>query len=401
MNTTACTHRQPHLRVHPHRARACTGPSVVEHLRRQAVCTQIPWVPREAAWRCSNADYHNPEHVELKRWVQRTNGAGRLTFQEEVSMLPPLLLRVEPGSCVLDMCAAPGSKTLGVLEEMHSADDWGGAGAPRLATGVVLANDANAKRINNITLPRLKKLHSPCVVVTVANGAKMPLFECDPDGAPSSTDGHEAAFDRILVDAPCVAPALSLNTVTPTSTHCESLSHRHVSCLHMRVHMCTCTDKRTHARTRARAHTHTHTTQHPPPLPHHSRCSGDGTIRKEPEIWQKWTAKDGVEMHSLQLKLLTRGLALLRVGGRLVYSTCAFNPLENEAVVGAALAKYVHALTFTFTNTVRAFKGLLYCDDASSLPSRERNNRTVLLMRFIYRPVSISCDCGNLTRTTH
>jgi len=87
-------------------------------------------------------------------------------------------------------------------------------------------------------------------------------------------------------------------------------------------------------------------------------------------------------MHSLQLKLLTRGLALLRVGGRLVYSTCAFNPLENEAVVGAALAKYVHAITFTFTNTVRAFKGLLYGDGVSSLSSRERNNRSVLLMRF-------------------
>ena len=117
-------------------------------------------------------------------------------------MLPPLLLRVEAGSTCLDMCAAPGSKTLGVLEEMHALDDWDGEGPPRLALGVVLANDANAKRINNITLPRLRKLHSPCVVVTVANGAKLPLLESDPAAPPCSTDEHPAAFDRILVDAP-------------------------------------------------------------------------------------------------------------------------------------------------------------------------------------------------------
>ena len=40
---------------------------------------------------------------------------------------------------------------------------------------------------------------------------------------------------------------------------------------------------------------------------------------------------------SLQLRILDRGMRMLKPGGRLVYSTCSFNPAENEAVVAAAL----------------------------------------------------------------
>uniref|UniRef100_A0A7S0ZSW8 SAM-dependent MTase RsmB/NOP-type domain-containing protein n=1 Tax=Noctiluca scintillans TaxID=2966 RepID=A0A7S0ZSW8_NOCSC len=42
-------------------------------------------------------------------------------------------------------------------------------------------------------------------------------------------------------------------------------------------------------------------------------------------------------LHRRQCLILFRGLELLRVGGRLVYSTCSFNPLEDEAVIASAL----------------------------------------------------------------
>ena len=37
-------------------------------------------------------------------------------------MIPPLLLGVEPHHKVLDMCAAPGSKTAQLIEALHSGD---------------------------------------------------------------------------------------------------------------------------------------------------------------------------------------------------------------------------------------------------------------------------------------
>ena len=40
---------------------------------------------------------------------------------------------------------------------------------------------------------------------------------------------------------------------------------------------------------------------------------------------------------STQTQILKRGLELLKVGGKIVYSTCSLNPIENEAVVHRVL----------------------------------------------------------------
>lgn len=73
-------------------------------------------------------------------------------------------------------------------------------------------------------------------------------------------------------------------------------------------------------------------------------CSGDGTLRKNPMIWRKWTPSDGNSLHKLQCQILHRGCELLKIGGRLVYSTCSFNPLENEAVIASILKESDGAL---------------------------------------------------------
>lgn len=73
-------------------------------------------------------------------------------------------------------------------------------------------------------------------------------------------------------------------------------------------------------------------------------CSGDGTLRKNQALWKEWHIGQGLTLHPVQLALAMRGAALLKVGGVMVYSTCSFNPIENEAVVGEVLRRAGGAL---------------------------------------------------------
>jgi multisite-specific tRNA:(cytosine-C5)-methyltransferase len=75
-------------------------------------------------------------------------------------------------------------------------------------------------------------------------------------------------------------------------------------------------------------------------------CTGDGTLRKNLDIWKSWTPGNGSSLHPLQLRILLRAMQLLKPGGRMVYSTCSFNPTENEAVVAAALNSEIAAGEF-------------------------------------------------------
>ncbi len=101
---------------------------------------------------------------------------GYVHIQEEVSMVPPLVLDPRPGERVLDMCASPGSKTTQISQMMRNQ-------------GVVFANEPS--------LARIAPLRSNCERLGALNVA---ITRYDGRRFPSQPD---CIIDKVLVDAPC------------------------------------------------------------------------------------------------------------------------------------------------------------------------------------------------------
>ncbi len=90
------------------------------------------------------------------------------------SALPVYALDPQPGELILDLCAAPGSKTTQIAQWTEDQ-------------AVIVAND---KRLDRITalVANLRRLGVACVATTVYRGEQFPLG---------------INFDKVLVDAPC------------------------------------------------------------------------------------------------------------------------------------------------------------------------------------------------------
>lgn len=62
-------------------------------------------------------------------------------------------------------------------------------------------------------------------------------------------------------------------------------------------------------------------------------CSGEGMMRKEAEARRQWSPALVEECAALQREIAANGAVALREGGWMIYSTCTFNAIENEANV--------------------------------------------------------------------
>lgn len=179
----------------------------------------LPWYPENLGWNLNltRTDIRrNEAYFRLHNFLISETATGNISRQEAVSMIPPLALQVESHHKVLDMCAAPGSKTAQIIEMIHKDDE-------PLPKGFVVANDVDNKRCY-LLVHQGKRLNSPAFVVTNHDASRFPdLHTKDKDGTLK-----KLKFDRVLCDVP---------------------------------------------------------------------CSGDGTMRKNIDVWKKWAPSNGLYLH--------------------------------------------------------------------------------------------------------
>ncbi|XP_005450842.1 RNA cytosine C(5)-methyltransferase NSUN2 [Oreochromis niloticus] len=226
----------------------------------------LSWYPDEQAWHTNMSRKiirKSPLLEKFHQFLVSETESGNISRQEAVSMIPPILLKIEPHHKILDMCAAPGSKTAQLIEMLHADME-----VP-FPEGFVIANDVDNKRCY-LLVHQAKRLNSPCIMVVNHDASCIPTLEINSNGKKDVL-----FYDRILCDVP---------------------------------------------------------------------CSGDGTMRKNIDVWKKWTTSNSLHLHGLQLRIAVRGVEQLAVGGRMVYSTCSLNPIEDEAVIAALLEKSEGAL---------------------------------------------------------
>ncbi len=199
-----------------------------KRLERYFSLTPIPW--------CADAYWVSGERRDVGNTIEHQ--LGYFYIQEAASMLPPVVLAAQPGERVLDMAAAPGSKTTQLAAMMHN-------------TGVIVANDRGI-RLRPLGI-NVQKCGCSNVLITNMDGRAL----------------KRLSFDRILADVP---------------------------------------------------------------------CSATGTLQRSPKAAVLWNDAALKALQTLQLQLALAAFEALRPGGRMVYSTCTLEPLENEGVVSQLVA---------------------------------------------------------------
>ena len=137
-----------------------------KRLEKRWELTQIPWC-KGGFW----IKHIKGERRDIGNLMEHQ--LGYFHVQESASMIPPLVLSAKPNELILDMCAAPGSKSTQIAIMMKN-------------TGLLIANDYKGMRLKPLGI-NIQKAGLTNILTTLMDGNRFRGFN----------------FDRILVDAPC------------------------------------------------------------------------------------------------------------------------------------------------------------------------------------------------------
>ncbi|KAH9819365.1 Multisite-specific tRNA:(cytosine-C(5))-methyltransferase trm4b [Teratosphaeria destructans] len=195
---------------------------------------------------------------------------------DAASALAASLLDIKPGDAVLDLCAAPGGKSVTLSQNLFPSyhATHSGLDAVELAgdeaTGRLVSNEADGRRQKRLA-ENLRDYIPPQFL-------KTGYIKCtNVDGTSASASALAAGkggYDKVLVDAPCS-------------------SERHII----------------HAHLKARA-----------------------TGGSAPEM-TNWRPGSSKRLAEIQTKLLMTALKAVKLGGSVMYATCSIEGLENDGVV--------------------------------------------------------------------
>src|SRR3989344_582800 len=142
------------------------------------------WKLRQIPW-CKEGFWIESERRDIGNTVE--HALGYIYVQEAASMIPPVVLDPKPNEIILDLCAAPGSKTSQIAQYMENE-------------GILVANDVKGMRLAALGINVQRMGISNCVL-TLMKGEGF----------------RNVLFDKILLDAPCSGTGTirkSIKTIT-------------------------------------------------------------------------------------------------------------------------------------------------------------------------------------------
>lgn len=87
-------------------------------------------------------------------------------------------------------------------------------------------------------------------------------------------------------------------------------------------------------------------------------CTGESMIKRFPDLVNQYSINSIKKAQKLQIELFREAINKVKDGGRITYSTCTFNRMENEMVIESILSEYDNVELVNMNSDAKNVKGI-------------------------------------------